>query len=72
MIVSIVDVLSGPEAYGQIVGGAIAGSIHHSTGAALPAATLKARQMERGVTRTITAASEAEFSAHSVPEGSNT
>ncbi len=53
----------------QIVGGSINGTIHDSTGAAVPGTTVSVRQTDTGFTRTLTTGSDGRFAAPSVPVG---
>jgi len=53
----------------QIVGGTIAGVVNDSSGASIGGATVVVRQLETGVTRTLTTSADGRFAAPSVPVG---
>ena len=53
----------------QIVGGTISGTIHDSTGAAVPGATVTVRQTDTGFTRTLVTGADGRYAAPSVPVG---
>jgi Carboxypeptidase regulatory-like domain len=55
---------------GQIVGASISGTVHDTTGAAIPGATVTIRNVETGTIRTITSDAEGRYAAPSVPVGS--
>ncbi len=65
----IAFVLIAPALNAQIVGGSIAGTIHDSSGAAVPGATVTVRQTDTGATRTLVTGADGRYSAPSVPVG---
>jgi hypothetical protein len=56
-------------AHAQIVGGSISGTVRDASGALLGNATVTARQLETGFTRTLTTGADGRFSAPSMPVG---
>ncbi len=53
----------------QIVGGTIAGTVHDSSGATVAGATVTVRNLQTGLTRTLTTGRDGRFSAPSLPVG---
>ncbi len=69
-IVFVVAVtFSSAPAGAQIVGGTINGTIHDSTGAAVPGATVTVRQTDTGFTRSLVTGADGRYAAPSVPVG---
>ncbi|HLJ79657.1 MAG TPA: carboxypeptidase-like regulatory domain-containing protein [Acidobacteriaceae bacterium] len=62
-------VLIGTPLRAQIVGGTITGTVQDASGAALPEATVKVRNVETGAVRTVMSGPDGRFSAPSVPVG---
>jgi hypothetical protein len=56
-------------AHAQVVGGTISGTVHDSSGAPLPDATVTVRQAETGTTRILNTDNEGRYFAPSVPVG---
>ncbi len=56
--------------WSQIVGGSISGTVHDTTGASIPGATIQVRNVETGTIRSVTSDSEGRYAAPSVPVGS--
>jgi hypothetical protein len=62
-------VLTGTPLRAQIVGGTITGTVQDGSGAALPDATVKVRNVETGAIRTVMSGPDGRFSAPSLPVG---
>jgi len=70
LVLFVTVALGAVSAGAQIVGGTIAGTIHDSTGAAVPGTTVTVRQTDTGFTRTLVTGADGRYAAPSVPVGS--
>src|SRR5208283_377590 len=67
-IVGLAIALAVP-AFGQVVGGAISGTVRDQTGAVLPGATVSIQNVETGFVRDLTAEDAGHYVAPSIPVG---
>lgn len=68
-LVLLLSLALASNALAQIVGASISGTVHDTTGAAIPAATVIIRHVETGALRTVASDGEGRFAAPSVPVG---
>lgn len=68
-LVLLLSLALASNALAQIVGASISGTVHDTTGAVIPAATVTVRNVETGALRTVASDGEGRFAAPSVPVG---
>ena len=69
VLVAAIAAAGAIPAKAQIVGGTIAGTVHDSSGATVAGATVTVRNLQTGLTRTLTTGRDGRFSAPSLPVG---
>jgi hypothetical protein len=68
-VLTLVLAFAATIARSQIVGASISGTVHDTTGAAIPCATITIHNVETGGTRTVASDAEGRYAAPSVPVG---
>ncbi|HEX8712435.1 MAG TPA: carboxypeptidase-like regulatory domain-containing protein, partial [Terracidiphilus sp.] len=68
-VFALILLLGSLNAFAQVVGGTIGGTVHDSSGRLVSGATVTVRQLDTGATRTLVTGADGRFSAPSVPVG---